>query len=61
MFLHADHLGGTLLTTNSTGGGPQGVMDTPWGAQRLGGFATTTLNFTGQWRDDTGLLYYTAR
>jgi RHS repeat-associated protein len=36
-------------------------MYTPWGDQRLGGFSTTTLNFTGQRRDDTGLLYYHAR
>ncbi|WP_026371044.1 RHS repeat-associated core domain-containing protein [Kallotenue papyrolyticum] len=33
----------------------------PWGAIRSGGISQTTLNYTGQRRDGTGLLYYHAR
>ena len=33
----------------------------PWGAVRSGGITSTSLNYTGQRRDDTGLLYYNAR
>jgi RHS repeat-associated protein len=33
----------------------------PWGATVLGGFTQTSINFTGQRRDDTGLLFYNAR
>ncbi len=35
----------------------------PWGVVQQGGIAssTTTLNYTGQRRDDTGLVYYHAR
>jgi RHS repeat-associated protein len=34
---------------------------TPWGAVRSGGIGQTTLNYTGQRRDGTGLLFYGAR
>jgi RHS repeat-associated protein len=33
----------------------------PWGKVRSGGIAQTTLNYTGQRLDGTGLLYYHAR
>jgi RHS repeat-associated protein len=33
----------------------------PWGSIRSGGISQTTLNYTGQRRDGTGLLYYHAR
>ncbi len=33
----------------------------PWGAVRSGGIPQTTLNYTGQRKDGTGLLYYHAR
>jgi len=34
---------------------------TPWGEARGGDITQTTLDFTGQRKDDTGLLYYGAR
>ena len=33
----------------------------PWGSVHSGNVAETTLDYTGQWRDDTGLLFYNAR
>ncbi len=33
----------------------------PWGAVRSGGVNETKLNYTGQRKGDTGLLYYNAR
>jgi RHS repeat-associated protein len=33
----------------------------PWGAVRAGSISQTNLNYTGQRRDETGLLYYHAR
>ncbi|WP_161668827.1 RHS repeat-associated core domain-containing protein [Kallotenue papyrolyticum] len=33
----------------------------PWGSLRSGGIPQTTLNYTGQRRDSTGLVYYHAR
>jgi RHS repeat-associated protein len=33
----------------------------PWGAPRSGSVSATKRNYTGQYRDDTGLLYYHAR
>ncbi|WP_161668779.1 RHS repeat-associated core domain-containing protein [Kallotenue papyrolyticum] len=33
----------------------------PWGSIRSGGIPQTALNYTGQRRDSTGLLYYHAR
>ena len=36
-------------------------ITTAWGATRLGRFTNTTLNYTGQRLDGTGLLYYHAR
>ena len=62
-YLHADHLGSVSLVT-STGGGQLYVQEfTPWGSVRTGGVpaSTTTLNYTGQRLDGTGLLYYNAR
>jgi RHS repeat-associated protein len=44
--------GGALLSTQDF---------TPWGETRSGGISQTTLNYTGQRRDGTGLLFYHAR
>jgi hypothetical protein len=60
-YLHADHLGSVSVATNA-GGAPTVQEYTPWGAQRGSGSITqTTLDYTGQRKDDTGLLYYHAR
>jgi RHS repeat-associated protein/uncharacterized repeat protein (TIGR01451 family) len=65
-YLHSDHLGSVSASTSSSGS-PLGQQEfDPWGQTRtaLGGGAQvtqTTLNYTGQKRDDTGLLYYHAR
>ncbi|MEM8535960.1 MAG: RHS repeat-associated core domain-containing protein, partial [Chloroflexota bacterium] len=59
-YLHGDHLGSISLTSGAVES--QQEFD-PWGVVHQGGIdsSTTTLNFTGQRRDDTGLLYYHAR
>ena len=58
-YLHSDHLGSVGATTGA-------VVSTmeydPWGAVCSGGAtAATRKSFTGQERDDTGLLNYNAR
>jgi len=60
-YLQSDHLGSVSLTTNNSGvaGTPQ-EFD-PWGKVRSGGITQTDRNFTGQYLDDTGLLFYNAR
>jgi RHS repeat-associated protein len=67
-YLHGDHLGSASLLTNASG--PVQSLGSqeydPWGKTlaALGGGAQVTqtrLNYTGQKKDDTGLLYYHAR
>ncbi len=66
-YVHADHLGSVSLLTNATGPvQPLGSQEfDPWGKVRTDVPATvgtqTRINYTGQKRDDTGLLYYHAR
>ncbi|NOK71559.1 MAG: hypothetical protein GFH25_541324n2 [Chloroflexi bacterium AL-N10] len=59
-YLHGDHLGSISLTSGAVES--QQEFD-PWGVVHQGGIdsSTTTLNYTGQRRDDTGLVYYHAR
>jgi len=61
VYLHGDHLGSVSVATSATGA----VLDRqeygPWGNVRGGNVSETTLNYTGQKRDGTGLLYYGAR
>ena len=60
-YLHSDHLGSVSLATNSSGV-KVGQQDfDPWGAVRSGGIGATSLNYTGQRLDGTGMLYYHAR
>jgi RHS repeat-associated protein len=59
--LHGDHLGSVSAATSSTGALLDQQKYGPWGEVRSGGVAETTLNYTGQKRDGTGLLYYGAR
>ena len=59
-YLHGDHLGSISLATNASGQGTPQYFG-PWGARRAGGIAQTSLNYTGQRLDGTGLLYYHAR
>lgn len=59
-FLYNDHLGSVSVAID--GNGNVSKQDfTPWGEVRSGGIAQTSLNYTGQKRDDTGLLFYNAR
>lgn len=60
-YLHGDHLGSTSIATNAAGAVVSRQEFHPWGTVREGGVSQTTLNYTGQRRDDTGLLYYNAR
>jgi RHS repeat-associated protein len=59
-YLHGDHLGSVSLATNSSGAIVSKQDFDPWGAVRAGSMGTT-LNYTGQRLDGTGLLYYHAR
>ncbi|PZS06131.1 MAG: hypothetical protein DLM69_00400 [Candidatus Chloroheliales bacterium] len=61
VYLHGDQLGSVSLTTSNAGSYVSGQEFDPWGAIRSGGVNETKLNYTGQRKDDTGLLYYHAR
>ena len=60
-WLHGDHLGSVAAVTDGNNGVLAAQRFTPWGAVRTGGIAQTALNFTGQKKDSTGLLFYNAR
>lgn len=62
-YLHGDHLG-SVSAVSTSGSSPTVTRQyfTPWGEERLGNLtATTDRNYTGQRKDDTGLLFYNAR
>jgi RHS repeat-associated protein len=61
VYLHSDHLGSVAVTTNAQGQIASGQRYHPWGTLREGDLVNTSLDYTGQRRDDTGLLYYHAR
>ncbi|HEX2912230.1 MAG TPA: RHS repeat-associated core domain-containing protein [Chloroflexia bacterium] len=60
-YLHADHIGSVSLVTNASGTATSQQEFTPWGSIRSGGVSETTLGYTGQRLDGTGLMYYHAR
>ncbi len=63
-YLHSDHLGGASAVTTTSGTLSSWQRFDPWGQVRAtstGGVTQTTRNFTGQYLDATGLLYYNAR
>jgi RHS repeat-associated protein len=61
-YLHGDHLGSASAATNSSGVLTSWQRFDPWGKIRASnGSMPTKQNFTGQYLDDTGLLYYNAR
>ncbi|HEX8220462.1 MAG TPA: RHS repeat-associated core domain-containing protein [Chloroflexia bacterium] len=61
VYIHSDHLGSVNTTTNQSGAVVSSQQFDPWGKVRNGGISVTDLNYTGQRKDDTGLLYYHAR
>ncbi len=61
VFLQGDHLGSVSVVTDNDRRVLSRQDFTPWGEVRAGGVAQTTLDYTGQRRDGTGLLYYGAR
>ena len=60
-YLLGDHLGGASAVVDGNGTVLSYQRYTPWGEVRVGDTPTTTLDFTGQRRDDSGLLFYNAR
>ncbi len=61
VLLHRDHLGSVGLATDMAQGSQGAQEFDPWGARRSGGISWTAQNYTGQYLDGTGLLYYNAR
>jgi RHS repeat-associated protein len=68
VYLHSDHLGSVSAATDASGAAigrqvldPWGKVLTPGGTPTPGPVTQTRLNYTGQKKDDTGLLYYHAR
>jgi RHS repeat-associated protein len=61
-YLHGDHLGSVSVATTSGGALASQQEYTPYGSHRgTGDITQTTLDYTGQRLDATGLLYYHAR
>ncbi|MFL5803006.1 MAG: RHS repeat domain-containing protein, partial [Roseiflexaceae bacterium] len=60
LFLTNDHLGSVSVATDGAQTKTQQEYD-PWGKVRSGGIGQTSINYTGQRLDGTGLLYYHAR
>lgn len=60
-YLHGDHLGSVSATSSAGGALTAQQLYAPYGAIRLTNGLATTLAFTGQRQDGTGLLYYGAR
>ena len=56
-----DHQGSVSTVVAGNGTRISEQRYTPWGEVRVGDTPTTTLDFTGQRRDDSGLLFYNAR
>jgi hypothetical protein len=59
-YLHGDMLGSTGATTSAAGATTATQRYTPFGAVHAGGGLPTAIDFTGQRRDGTGLLFYNA-
>lgn len=61
IYLQGDHLGSVSLTIDHSGSTSLSQEFDPWGKVRSGEISQTDRNFTGQYLDDTGLLFYNAR
>ena len=61
VFFHSDHLGSISLVTNASGASAGAQEYDPWGKLRTSNVSQTSLNYTGQRLDNTGLLYYHSR
>ena len=60
-YLHTDHLGSVAAVTTSTGAWSTHQAYYAYGKKRGGGTLPTTVNYTGQRLDGSGLMYYQAR
>lgn len=61
VYIHSDHLGSISTVTDQGGNVVSQQQYDPWGKVRSGSVGQTKLNYTGQRKDDTGLLYFHAR
>jgi len=57
---HVISLGSASLTTNNSGAAGAAQEYDPWGKVRSGGISQTKCTYTGQYLDETGLLFYNA-
>lgn len=60
-YLHGDHLGSVSASSISAGALQGQQRYKPFGETRQSVAMPTKIGFTGQYRDDTGLMYYGAR
>lgn len=60
-YLHGDHLGSVSVATDAAGQLLSRQYFDPWGTVLSGRVPQTQRSFTGQYLDDTGLLFYHAR
>ena len=60
-YLHSDHLGSASAVSNAAGAIITTATYDPWGQVVEGGMPQTDKGYTGQQRDDTGLMWYQSR
>jgi len=60
-YLHGDHLGSVSVASGAGASTKGSQRFDPWGKAITGGITQTRKNYTGQYLDTTGLLYYHAR
>jgi len=60
-YLHGDHLGSVSVASGAGASNKGSQRFDPWGKRISGAITQTQKNYTGQYLDSTGLLYYHAR
>jgi RHS repeat-associated protein len=60
-YLHGDHLGSVSVASGAGASNKGSQRFDPWGKRISGSITQTRKNYTGQYLDTTGLLYYHAR
>jgi len=60
-YLHGDHLGSVSVASGAGASNKGSQRFDPWGKVIAGALSQTRKNYTGQYLDTTGLLYYHAR
>lgn len=60
-YLYGDHQGSVSIATNASGVVVSNQHVDPWGKVRTGNVSATRRGFTGQYLDESGVMYCNAR